>query len=54
MDEGRIQRSMGNNPTTPKPAITPKPQISGSGAIHIKGSFEYGGRTYHYEADATP
>ncbi len=27
MNEGPVQRSMGNNPTTPKPEIIPKPQF---------------------------
>jgi hypothetical protein len=54
MDEGRIQRSTGNNPTTPKPKIIPKGQVSGSGVMRVNGTFEHGGRTYSYEADAKP
>lgn len=54
MDEGPVQRGTGNNPTTPKPQIIPKPQTSSSSVIRVKGTFEHGGRTYGYEADATP
>jgi hypothetical protein len=54
MDEGRIQCSTGNNLTTPKPKIIPRGQVSGSGVVRVKGTFEHGGRTYNYEADAKP
>ena len=55
MVEGRIQRGhSGNNPTTPKPKIIPKGQVSGSGIIRVKGTFKHGARTYSYEADAKP